>query len=149
MWLYTITIWKARNDILHADTVETKAIVHLRVNTTIRQIYEDKEKFKDSDRLFFKIPLQRILRRSLRAKRRWLFLVQPVVDRATERANDRSLPGKQQRITSYLPTRPNTTPSTRDPHRIPITPSHQLPTKQTTLLKDYLFTITILPTIAE
>jgi hypothetical protein len=151
MWLYTITIWKARNDILHADTAETKAIVvHLRVNTTIRQIYEDKDKFKDSDRLFFTIPLQRILRRTLRAKRRWVFLVQPVVNRATERAKDRALvPGIQQRITSYLPTRPNMTPSTRDPHPISITPHHHLPQKQTTLLKDYPFTITTQPAIAE
>jgi hypothetical protein len=47
---YTNPIWGARNDILHSDTTKTTAIVQLRVNTTIYQIYADKDTFKDADR---------------------------------------------------------------------------------------------------
>jgi hypothetical protein len=60
--LGTNTIWGARNDILHSITTETTAIVQLRINTTIYQIYADKDTFKDADRQrFFRIPVQTII----------------------------------------------------------------------------------------
>lgn len=89
--------------------------------------------------------VERILQRSLRAKRRWLFLVQPGVDRATDCIKERAT-ASQQRITSCLPTSSMQTPSTRNPKT---KNQKYYDATQQTDLKDYSFTTMILPIIAE
>jgi L-cysteine desulfidase len=63
IWVYTKKIWCAQIDILHGNEEEMVAIVQLRVNITIRQIYEDKDLFQqDSNRKFINMPIKTILR---------------------------------------------------------------------------------------
>ena len=143
---YTEAIWAKRNDILHADTAETEAITHARVNAQIKEIYTNKEFYNDHERQFFKIPKQFILRRPLRAKRRWLFTVQPIVDRAQKR----STRSTQTTINTYLPTKNKPTKTNNQQqnknknNQQYILPSitKQKTYRQTNLRSEHYFTIT-------
>ena len=82
---YSLALYAKRNDILHSGDDETEHIVHVRLNNEIKQLYEDKEKFSQSDKVYFSIPIEKILRRTSRGRRRWLYLARLVASRAYER----------------------------------------------------------------
>ena len=54
IWEYTEAIWAKQNDILHANSNKTQAIVHARINATIHKIYKDKEYCSDQHQQHFK-----------------------------------------------------------------------------------------------
>jgi hypothetical protein len=136
---YSNTIWGARNDILHSDTAETTAIVQLRVNTTIYQIYAtNKDKFKDANQQFFQIDQFKPSFKDHCKQNS----VQPVVDRAKD-----SEKIGQALITSYLSTEAHTPRPPCNPESI--TPPPPIAQKQTNLLCDYPFTISFLTSIPD
>jgi hypothetical protein len=58
---YSLYLYKTRNDILHDGDEETEAIVNVRLNEEIRQLYCDKEDFSPDNKAYFRIPIERIL----------------------------------------------------------------------------------------
>jgi hypothetical protein len=94
---YSLYLYKTRNDILHDGDEETSAIVHVQLNEEIRQLYRDKEDFSPDDKAYFRTPIERILQRPPRGRRRWLYLVHLIASRATDRVTE-----GQQVMPSYL-----------------------------------------------
>jgi hypothetical protein len=101
---YSLYLYKTRNDILHDGDEETEAIVNVRLNDEIRQLYRDKEDFSPDDKAYFRIPIERILRRPPRGRRRWLYLARLIASRATDRVTE-----GQQVMPSYFTTKHHTT----------------------------------------
>jgi hypothetical protein len=104
---YTLALWAARNDILHDSEEETAAIVHVRINSEIKQLYLDKKHFSQSDQAYFTIPMESILKLNIRGRRRWLYLARLVSSRARERVNI-----GQQLVPTYFFPKPNPTSTT-------------------------------------
>lgn len=78
---YSLHIDRTRNDILHDGDEETAVIVNVRLNEEIRQLYRDKEDFSNQEKAYFRIPIERILKRTPWGRRRWLYLARLIASR--------------------------------------------------------------------
>jgi hypothetical protein len=94
---YSLSIWKSRNEALHANTEESAAILHAQLNHEITTVYDLKATFSPILQSYFTVPLEDRLLRDRRQKQRWLRLVRLATSHATSQGS------RQQMMSNYFP----------------------------------------------
>ena len=69
--------------VLHGPDQETDQTVHAQLNADICRLYKLKDAFADSAKQYFHLPLEQLLRRPARRRKRWLNLARLVAARAS------------------------------------------------------------------
>jgi hypothetical protein len=97
---YTIAIWRSRNSVLHEAGSDSRDIVHAAVNQSITQLYNLQSTYSNILRSYFTMPLEELLRRSPRQRKRWLQLARLATSHSSLKGS------RQQLISTYFPYAP-------------------------------------------
>jgi hypothetical protein len=94
---YSLLIWKSRNAVLHEVGSDSLNIVHAALNHSISQLYSLKSTFSPIIQSYFTMPLEDLLRRSPRQRKRWLRLARLATSHSSATGT------KQQLLSTYFP----------------------------------------------
>ena len=94
---YTIAIWKSRNAVLHEAGSDSLDIANAALNDSITQLYSLQSTLSPLLQSYFKIPLEDLLRRSPRQRKRWLRLARLATSHSS------AMGTRQQLLSTYFP----------------------------------------------
>jgi hypothetical protein len=98
---YTIAIWKSRNAVLHEAGSDSLNIVHAALNASITQLYSLQPTLSPILQSYFTMPLENLLRRSPRQRKRWLRLARLATSHSS------AMGTRQQLLSTYFPYAPS------------------------------------------
>jgi hypothetical protein len=75
-WWFNKTMETHQNSVLHSTTIPLQELKGSAVNSQIRSLFKQQQDFSVLDHVIFDTPLEVLLERPLRSKKRWICLAQ-------------------------------------------------------------------------
>ncbi len=97
---YSLALWKTRNELLHSNTIPSRAILEASLDHDITLLYGLRTSFSPIIQSYFHLPLLERLKRPLRHKQRWIQITRLATSHASARGS------RQQVLSTYFPYAP-------------------------------------------